>query len=200
MRPLILLLLAIIVTATAASARAVTIEMGRAEQAQLLNYARQCMLSNLTGSDTPAIPTGEAGLQQRACFVTFFAEGRVVACFGSFSPRYGSLHEEIAGNVKLALRNDPRAAVLTMEMAQNAKIQITFPEPPIPLGNWRLINPAIDGLLVERSDGKGVAIVPGEAKTASYAWRSALRRLGLKEGDSGVRIYRFKAGFIRSGE
>lgn len=190
---------------TAVSAGALTKGMGRAEQAHLLDYARQCMLSSLTGADAPAVPAsdsanGDAGLQQRACFVTFFAEGRVVACFGSFSPRYGSLYEEIAGNVKLALRNDPRAAVLTREMALTAKIQITFPEPPIPLGNWRLINPAIDGLLVEQNGGKGVAIVPGEAKTASYAWRSALRRLGLKEEDSGIRMYRFKAGLIRSDE
>jgi hypothetical protein len=57
-----------------------------------------------------------------------------------------------------------------------------------------MIDPVREGLFVE-SDRSGVAIVPGEAKTASWAYREALRRLG--ENDlSRVRLYVFDSWVI----
>jgi len=168
-------------------------------QTALLEYARAVMISRLEKSPPPSQPSISAS-SQRACFVTFFAKRQVMACFGSFTPRHATLFDEISDNIRLALKNDSRATRLTPELARSASIQITFPGQPQPISDWRLVDPQREGLLVEASDGRGVAIVPGEARTAQYAWRSALQRLGLNERSSGTRLYRFKAEYIRSQE
>ena len=166
------------------------------DQTALLEYARAVIISRLEKSPLPSSPAISAG-SQRACFVTFFVKQQVMACFGSFTPRHAILFDEISDNIRLALKNDLRAGRLTPELARSASIQITFPGQPQPISDWRLVDPQHEGLLVEASDGRGVAIVPGEARTAHYAWRSALRRLGLHERSSGTRLYRFKAEYIR---
>ncbi len=169
------------------------------DQTALLAYARAVMVSRLEKSSAPGPPIITVG-KQRACFVTFFVKRQVVACFGSFTPRHTTLFDEISDNIRLALKNDLRANRLTPELARTASIQITFPDQPQPISDWRLVDPQHEGLLVEGPDGRGVAIVPGEARTAHYAWRSALQRLGLNERSSGVRLYRFKAEWIRDGQ
>jgi AMMECR1 domain-containing protein len=168
------------------------------DQAALLAYARAVMVSRLENRAAP-VPPPDIARSQRACFVTFFIKRQVVACFGSFTPRHTTLFDEISDNIRLALKNDLRATRLTPELARSAGIQITFPGQPQPISDWRLVDPQHKGLLVEAPDGRGVAIVPGEARTARYAWRSALQRLGLNERSSGVRLYRFKAEWIRGG-
>lgn len=167
------------------------------DQVALLEYARAVMISRLEGSTAPVPPATVTGAQ-RACFVTFFVKRQVVACFGSFTPRHATLFEEISNNIRMALKNDSRATRLTTELARSASIQITFPGQPQPISDWRMIHPLREGLLVEGPDGRGVAIVPGEARTAHYAWLSALQRLGFNERSSGIRLYRFRAEYIRS--
>ena len=172
-----------------------TAEFSPDQRQILLNYTRQVMISRLEKGAAPE-PPATISSSQRACFVTFFVKRQVMACFGSFVPRHQTLLEEISDNIRLALKNDPRAARLTPELARSAEIQLTFPHPPQPISDWRMVDPQREGLLVEAPDGHGVAIVPGEARTAQYAWRSALQRLGLHERSSGVRLYRFKATVV----
>ncbi len=191
--PLICLLICLLVTPAAGQT------FSQPDQTALLEYARAVMVNRLENRAAPAPPTTVSGAQ-RACFVTFFVKRQVVACFGSFTPRHATLFEEISDNIRLALKNDPRATRLTPELARTAAIQITFPGQPQPISHWRLVDPQREGLLVELSNGRGVAIVPGEARTAQYAWRSALQRLGLNERSSGIRLYRFRAEYIRNGQ
>lgn len=193
LRYALLILLCCLMTGTAESET-----LPRADQETILQYTRQVMLSNLERAAGPSVPAIATITRQRACFVTFFVKRQVMACFGSFTPRHATLHEELNDNIRLALKNDPRSARLTLNLARSADIQITFPQSPQPINNWRQVDPQREGLLVEGPDGRGVAIVPGEARTANYAWRSALQRLGLNEQSSGLRLYRFKAECIRS--
>lgn len=192
-RPVLMLLLCCLLAVTAAAEL-----LPKPDQQTLLQYARQVMVNRLEQRAVAPLPTN-INTSQRACFVTFFVKRQVMACFGSFTPRHAALHEEISDNIRLALKNDPRAARLTPELAKVAEIQITFPQPPQPISDWRTVDPLHEGLLVEGPDGRGVAIVPGEARTAHYAWRSALQRLGLNQRSSGVRLYRFKAEWVRGG-
>lgn len=161
------------------------------ESAALLEYARDCLLAQLKGASPPE-PPGFATKQQRACFVTFFRAKRVFACFGGFSPRRASLAEEIAENVRLALKNDSRSRTVNRETALSAGVQITFPAgQPERVNDYRAIDPLREGMFVESNDN-GVAFVPGEARTASWAFREALARLGVKD-PAGVQVYRFRA-------
>jgi AMMECR1 domain-containing protein len=163
----------------------------KTESTALLAYARDCLLARLEGASTPA-PPGFATKRQRACFVTFFRAKRVFACFGGFSPRRANLAEEISENVRLALKNDARSRAVSYETALSAGVQITFPiGQPERVDDYRSIDPLREGMFVESGDN-GVAFVPGEARTASWAFREALRRLGVKD-PAAVQVGRFRA-------
>ena len=164
-----------------------------AETQSLLEYARGCLLAQMNGTPLPEAP-GFALREQRPCFVTFFYQKRVFACFGGFSARRASLAEEIADHVRLALVNDSRARHATAEMAKNAGVQITFPHFPERVQDYREIDPLREGMFVE-NDGDGVAFVPGEARTSSWAFRQALLRLG-GINPAAVAVYRFQSSFI----
>lgn len=170
--------------------------MESAEQRALTAYARAALLHRTGLGDQPVAPQAAQSIQ-RACFVTFFHKGKVFACFGGFSPRTASLADEVRENIRLALKNDPRARQITPEQATGSQVQITLPGPLHRISSLRTLDPSRDGLFVEAPDGNGVAIVPGEARTAAYALRSALARLGLTGDAKGVRLYRFSATIIR---
>jgi hypothetical protein len=172
----------------------VNADFTKSEKLALLDYARGCLVAQLTGTPPPRPPPC-ATIQQRPCFVTFFDGKRVFACFGGFSPRCSTLAEEINENIRLALKNDGRARTATAETAARAGIQITFPRgEPQRVAGFRDIDPAREGMFVE-SAHNGVAFVPGEARTASWAFREALRRLGEKD-PAAVAIFRFQATAI----
>lgn len=167
--------------------------MSKDQQRELLVYAKGLFLSRLGYGAPPPIPQG-LPIMQRACFVTFFADKRVIACFGGFQPRRASVMQEVEANIAGALQSDPRARRITREEAVAAGVQITFPADPVPISDYRQVDPAHEGLFVE-NDRHGVAIVPGEAKTAAWAYREALRRLGKTASDK-LRLYKFAARFI----
>lgn len=163
----------------------------RTEKQLLLGYARNCLAARLSGAPAPTAPEF-ATRQQRACFVTFFNGRRVFACFGGFTPRRATLAEEIDENVRLALKNDGRARMATPGTAARSGVQVTFPlGQPERVVDYRGIDPAREGMFVEGAGG-GVAFVPGEARTASWAFREALRRLG-ESNPAAVAVYRFRA-------
>jgi hypothetical protein len=166
-------------------------EFTSSEKQALLKYARGCLSARLDGIPSPPPPEC-ARKQQRACFVTFFSGKRVFACFGGFTPRRATLAEEIEENVRLALKNDGRSRTVKRDAAFRAGVQITFPlGQPERVTSYQNIDPAREGMFVEGTSG-GVAFVPGEARTASWAFREALRRLGEHDA-SAVTVYRFKA-------
>lgn len=193
MRPVILTLLfalfAVVHPPTAAA-------VDPAEHKAVTEYAKALLLHSVAGKDAPVAPQSTRSIQ-RACFVTFFHNGRVFACFGGFTPRTGSLASEIRENIRLALKNDPRASNIRPETATDCRVQITLPGQPQKIHDLLGLDPSREGLFVEASDGRGVAIVPGEAKTARFALRSALSRLGLTSATPGLRLYRFSAIIIR---
>jgi hypothetical protein len=186
--PLLITVLLLLVTASASGAPP---RFTRTESASLLEYARNCLIARLDGAPLPAPPVC-ATLRRQACFVTFFRGRSVVACFGGFTPRRADLAGEIAENVRLALKNDPRSRGLSRETALTTGVQITFSlGQPERVTNYSAIDPLREGMFVESNDA-GVAFVPGEARTASWAFRQALVRLGVSD-PSGVRLYRFRA-------
>ncbi len=163
------------------------------KQQALAGYAKGVFLF-LLGLAPPVSPPSWSRGVQRACFVTFFSGRKVIACSGGFRPRTADLGGEIEANVRQALHLDPRAGGIDRKTALQARVLITFPGEPRPVACPDMIDPARQGLFVE-NDRFGVAIVPGEAKTASWAYREALRRLGEPD-PAAVRLYVFDSWAI----
>lgn len=182
-----------------AGARSLTLQELRfdtVKQEELTRFARGVFLARLGFGAPPDPPPWAAGIR-RACFVTFFSGSRVVACSGGFIPRAPDLGREIEANVRQALHLDRRALRIDRKTALSARVLITFPGEPRPVASYQGVDPVRQGLFVE-NDRFGVAIVPGEAKTASWAFREALRRLGEKDA-ARVRIFAFDAWGVTSG-
>jgi hypothetical protein len=173
-----------------------TLRSDPGKQEELARYARGVFLARLGFGGGAVAPPWTAGIQ-RACFVTFFSGKRVIACSGGFVPRTPDLGREIEANVRQALHLDPRALRIDRKTAVAARVLITFPGEPRAVASYLDVDPAREGLFVE-NDRFGVAIVPGEAKTSSWAFREALRRLGEKDAVA-VRIFAFDAWGVRSG-
>lgn len=168
----------------------------KSESTALLDYAKACLLAQTGGKSLPAQPEFATRIQQ-PCFVTFFIGKRVFACFGGFTPRKASLADEIAENIRLALTNDSRSRNISHEQVLAAGVQITFPiGQPERVASYSVINPTSEGMFIE-SASAGVVFVPGEAKTASWAFREGMRRLGEKDQQH-VTVYRFKAEYIKT--
>lgn len=163
------------------------------KQQALAGYAKGVLLFRL-GFGSPVSPPPWSRDIQQACFVTFFSGKKVMACSGGFRPRTADLGSEIEANVRQALHLDPRAGGIDRKIAMGARVLITFPGEPRPVASPDAIDPARQGLFVE-NDRFGVAIVPGEAKTASWAYREALRRLG-EHDPAAVRLYVFDSWAI----
>ncbi len=181
------------------SARSLTLQELRfdtVKQEELTRFARGVFLARL-GFGAPLDPPPWAAGIRRACFVTFFSGRRVVACSGGFIPRAPDLGREIEANVRQALHLDRRALRIDRKTALSARVLITFPGELRSVASYQGVDPVRQGLFVE-NDRFGVAIVPGEAKTASWAFREALRRLGEKDA-ARVRLFVFDAWGIRSG-
>ncbi len=157
---------------------------------ELARYAKGVFLARLSLEPEVAPPPWAAEIRH-ACFVTFFSGRRVIACAGGFDPRTPDLGREIRANVSQALLMDPRAGRIDRKTAKSARVLITFPSAPRPVASPDSIDPAREGLFVE-NDRSGVAIVPGEAKTSAWAFRTALRRLGESD-PAAVRLFAFKA-------
>jgi len=170
-----------------------SLHSSREKQQSLARYAKGLFLHRLGFGPAVSPPSWTAGIQS-ACFVTFFARKRVVACSGGFRPRTADLGKEVEANVRQALHLDPRAGNINRAAAAEAKVLITFPGELRPVSSPKVIDPLREGLFVENDRG-GVAIVPGEAKTSAWAYREALRRLGESD-PARVRLYAFDSWVI----
>lgn len=170
-----------------------TLRTNREMQQVLARYAKGVFLYRLGLGPAVSPPSWSASIQ-RACFVTFFSGKRVIACSGGFRPRTADLGREVEANVRQALQMDSRAGCIDRATAVKARVLITFPGEPRSLDSPEMLDPAREGLFVE-NDRSGVAIVPGEAKTASWAYREALRRLGEND-PAKVRLYSFDSWVI----
>jgi len=165
------------------------------KRGQLAKYAKGVFLARLSLGPEVAPPPWTADIRQ-ACFVTFFSGKRVIACAGGFVPRTPDLGREIGANVGQALLMDPRSNRIDRKTARAARVLITFPATPRPVASPDAVDPTREGLFVE-NDRFGVAIVPGEARTSSWAFREALRRLGERD-PAAVRLFAFDAWGITS--
>jgi len=170
-----------------------TLRSSRELRKSLAQYAKGVFLYRLGFGPAVSPPSWSAEIQH-ACFVTFFSRKRVIACSGGFRPRTADLGKEVEANVRQALHMDPRAGHIDRATAKDARVLITFPGEPRPIASPELVDPVREGLFVE-NDQSGVAIVPGEAKTASWAYREALRRLGESD-PARVRLYVFDSWVI----
>jgi AMMECR1 domain-containing protein len=126
---------------------------------------------------------GSSPLQkiQAGVFVTLIIGGKVMGCMGRIYPVEPNLQQEIARAAEMAATMDIRHPPISREDLPNLDFCVSV------VGRVRRespdveVNPRLEGILVKTGGISGV-ILPGEAKTAAYQRKWALREAGINPG------------------
>jgi len=182
--------------ASLASLRAV-LEGSRARR--LLRLCREAVAETARGG-RPAQPVSpRASDPASGLFVTLVKRGVVRGCYGDLNPSYGSLEQAASKAAEGAAVNDPRS--LPVEPGEVAELDIilSLTLAPEPVMNLDQVDPDRYGLLVV-SGARRAVLLPGEARTSSYALRYAMRKAGMAPGDS-FSLFKFRTlTFISRGD
>lgn len=118
---------------------------------------------------------------QAGVFVTLIIDGKVRGCMGRIHPAEPNLQAEIARAAKMAATMDMRHPPISAEDLTKLDFCVSV------VGRVRRespdieVNPRLEGILVKTGGLSGV-ILPGEAKTAAYQRKWAMREAGIDPG------------------
>ena len=99
-------------------------------------------------------------LEERACFVTLHANGRLRGCVGTILPAYQSLANEIVENAIGAASRDYRFAPLLATELVDVVCSVDILSTPEPVTSADMLDPARYGMVVKQHDRIGV-LLPG---------------------------------------
>jgi len=124
-------------------------------------------------------------------FVTLSRNGQSRACWGSVFPRYKTVAEATVAATLGALTKEYRYKPISPTEWRQLKPQVTVIKALEPIRNLHGQNPLYDGLLV-RQNGRSGAILPGEARDATYQLTLCKLKAGIQPGQK-FQIYRMIA-------
>ncbi len=161
------------------------------EGARLLAVARRAMerywgeapaaaAEDTTEVAWPAAPVG--------VYVSLVDAHGTRACVGSAAPFRGGLARTVRDLALEALRSDPRRAPIRRDELPRLRLVIAFAGPGEAVPDPMTVDPGREGLLISGGGGS-LALLPGEARTISWALREA-RRVGIISGPDGTAAYR----------
>jgi len=139
------------------------------------------------------MPQPQSALKRLRCgaFVILAARDGTRACAGTVRPSCASAAQEIIAAAEMAAAGDPWHAPLQARDLARGRVEVCLAGPPVPLRSITELNVARDGLLVQ-SGPRSAVILPGEARTASWALREARRKAGLRPSER-ADLFRFSA-------
>jgi AMMECR1 domain-containing protein len=167
------------------------LEESAAARREALLIARRALEVEVTGRGR--IPQPQSPLKKHCCgaFVVLVSEGRTRACAGTLRPTCPNAAQEIAAAAAMGAAGDPWHPPLRSRDLKTAQVQVFLVGQVSPLRSIGELQAAREGLLARRGPRSGV-ILPGEARTASWALREARRKAGLRPSER-ADLFRFSA-------
>ncbi|MFA5645338.1 MAG: AMMECR1 domain-containing protein [Candidatus Ratteibacteria bacterium] len=135
------------------------------------------------------IPKEIEGVASVPLFVTLRKGIRTRGCAGSFQPFSSSLSKELTRFAVAAAVQDRRFRPVTAKELKDLSITVAFLGDLISVSSLSHFNPLVHGLLLRKGGAEGV-VLPGEAKTVSYAVRLACANAGVSDA-SGASFFLF---------
>ncbi len=130
---------------------------------------------------------------QAGVFVSIHEDGELRGCIGTIAPTRDCLAEEIVGNAIAASTRDPRFPPIQEEELEDLVISVDV------LGEAEPVNSLMDldvkryGVIVEKGFRRGLLLPDLEGvDTVEYQVAIAKRKAGIRENETGVRMYRFE--------
>ncbi len=149
---------------------------------RLLDLCRATVSATAEGNKLAATVSRQGSDPACGLFVTLVKRGVVRGCYGDLNPSYGSLEEAAAAAAEGAATQDPRSIPVEPGEVDSLDIVLSLTLAPEPVLSLDQVDPDRYGLLVI-SGGKRAVLLPGEARTSSYALRYVLKKAGMAPGD-----------------
>ena len=157
------------------------IELERTAVTLARQAVTECVLRRRTIEPPQSLPAVFRKLRAGA-FVTVTSKGQPRACMGTVAPTQSNLAHEIIHAAVNAAVNDPWQHPLQKGELKALQYTVSIIGQPQPLHGLGEFVVDRDGLMV-RQGSRSAVVLPGEAKTASYALAKARRKAGLKPGE-----------------
>ena len=131
-------------------------------------------------------------------FVSIFRtrDAGLVGCMGNIVAGHGSLLAEVEHWTMMALSQDARTD--TKRARGPVTVIVSFVEAIEPVADALFVDSLQHGLLL-RYQGREELVLPGEARTASYAYGMVLAKLGLPRGARPIGLEAFRVRAVRFG-
>jgi AmmeMemoRadiSam system protein A len=126
-------------------------------------------------------------------FVSIYSRGRLRGCIGTIAPTKGSAALEVVENAIAAGTQDPRFPAVRAWELGSLTYSVDVLGEPEPVSGLGDLDARVYGVLVEKGDKRGV-LLPGLDGVDTPAEQVAIasQKAGLRPGEHGVRLYRFK--------
>ena len=186
---LVLMVVALAATEARSAGDPVLAQLAKLNRTQLqraaLSLAReaitQYVLRRRVIRPSKSLPAAFRRLRAGA-FVTVIVKGRSRACMGAVAPTQSDLAREIIQAAVNAASDDPWHRPLRREELKDLEYTVSICGEPRRMHTLGELVADRDGLMV-RLGIRGSVVLPGEAKTASYALHEARRKAGIKPGE-----------------
>lgn len=129
--------------------------------------------------------TGLSSAPPKGTIVTLSRSGITRSCQGSIHPEASTQGDEAVRVARAVIAGDPRHPVLRSSEIPHLLLRVSLVRSIESIPDPEGLNPSRDGLWLRGGIGeKNAVILPGEAKTARYMASKALRRAGIRAGET----------------
>ena len=130
---------------------------------------------------------------QAGAFVSIHEDGELRGCIGTIAPTRDCLAEEIVGNAIAASTRDPRFPPIQEEELEDLVISVDVLGEAEPVDSLMDLDVKRYGVIVEKGFRRGLLLPDLEGvDTVEYQVAIAKRKAGIRENETGVRMYRFE--------
>ncbi|MBR3053979.1 MAG: AmmeMemoRadiSam system protein A [Firmicutes bacterium] len=168
----------------------------RSKEDDYVKLARLTVESRVRDGKKPALPEGlpEEMLERRAgVFVSLHKEGRLRGCIGTIQPARGCIAEEIIENAVSAALNDPRFDPVRESELESLEISVDVLSDPEPIDSPDELDVKRYGVIVTKGYRRGLLLPNLDGvDTVEEQISIAMRKTGIREGESGVELERFE--------
>ncbi len=137
--------------------------------------------------------TREMRETRAGAFVSIHENGELRGCIGTIGPTRDSLGEEIIYNAISASTRDPRFPPIGKDELKYLEISVDVLGEPEPVSSLDELDVKRYGVIVEKGYRRGLLLPDLEGvDTVEDQVDIARRKAGIREGETGLRLYRFQ--------
>jgi len=131
--------------------------------------------------------------RRAGAFVSIHSRGRLRGCIGTIAPTKRNVALEVVENAISAGTRDPRFPAVSAQELGSLTYSVDVLEEPEPVDGLEDLDARVYGVIVEKGDRRGLLLPDLDGvNTPEEQVAIACQKAGLRPGEHGVRLYRFR--------